>query len=389
MTPYTSGVKVPATSLSGERYFAFQPSQMRTDLAWKDPQVYTLLEEAGRYLGELNAYSKIVPDVDYFIEKYVAREAEQSSRIEGTRTTLEEVYLEPEDLESQEKVNDREEVLNYIAAMNQSVASMLAPGQPPLSLRLVCDAHRALLSGVRGHNRNPGRVRTAQNKIGGSNGPTLADAVFVPPVPENVPHALNDLEQFWHNTDTTMPNLIKVAYAHYQFETIHPFDDGNGRIGRLIVVLQLMSYGMLQRPVLYLSEYLERNRQAYYDALMRVREHNDLEHWVKFFLIGIKETSQKGRETLEAIMDLRHSYEQRIERTPSVRRQKLMRELLKHLYRNPVVTAQDVERVLGVSKPTAHTIVNELVEARVLREKTGMQRHRVYTLHEYLELFSR
>ena len=388
MTPYSSGTRVPATSLQGERYFAFLPSAMRTDIVWQDPQVYTLLEEAGRLLGELNAYSKLVPEIDYFIESHVAKEAEQSSRIEGTKTTLEEVYLEVEDLEAGEKVNDREEVLNYITAMNQSVERMLSPNQPPLSLRLVCDAHRALLAGVRGHNRNPGRVRVVQNKIGGSNSPTLADAIFIPPQPSDVASILGDLEHFWHNTDTTMPNLIKIAYAHYQFETIHPFDDGNGRIGRLIIVLQLMSYGMLQSPVLYLSDYLEKNRQAYYDALMRVREHNDLEHWVKFFLIGIRDTANKGRETLEAIIDLRRSYEKRIEGTPSTSRQKLMKILLKNLYRKPVITAQEVETILGVTKPTAHKIVNELTEVKILREKTGMQRHRVYTLHEYLGLFN-
>lgn len=388
MEPYISGEKVPATSLQGERYLAFLPSSMRTDITWKDPLVYTLLEEAGRYLGELNAYSKLVPEIDYFIESHVAKEAELSSRIEGTKITLEEMYLDVEDLEAGESVNDREEVLNYITAMNQAVECILTPNHPPFSVRLVCDAHRALLAGVRGHNRNPGRIRTIQNKIGGSNSPTLADAIFIPPRPTDVESTLSNLEQFWHNNDPMMPNLIKVAYAHYQFETIHPFDDGNGRIGRLIVVLQLMSYGMLQSPVLYLSDYLEKNRQAYYDALMRVREHSDLEHWVKFFLIGIRDTAQKGRQTLEDIIDLRRSYEKRIERTASTSRQKLMKKLLPHLYRKPVITAQDVETLLSITKPTAHKIVNELTEAKILKEKTGMQRHRVYTLHEYLGLLN-
>lgn len=388
MTPYTSGTKVPATSLQGEKYLAFLPSPMRTDIVWQDPQVYSLLEEAGRYLGALDAYAKLVPEIDYFIESHIAKEAEQSSRIEGTRTTLEEVYLDAEDFTEPEKVNDREEVLNYIKAMNQAVARMNDPKEPPLSLRLVKDAHRTLLSGVRGHNRNPGRIRTVQNKIGGSNSGTLADAIFIPPRPEDVETVLADLERFWHNTDTSMPNLIKVAYAHYQFETIHPFDDGNGRIGRLIIVLQLISYGMLGRPVLYLSEYLEKNRQAYYDALMAVRENNNLEHWVKFFLIAVRDTAKKGRETLEAIIDLRESYTKRITNTPSAARQKHMTKLLAHLYRKPVITAQEVETLLSITKPTAHKIVNELAEARILKEKTGMQRHRVYTLHEYLQLFN-
>ena len=387
MNPYIAGKKVPASSLQGEQYLAFLPSQMRTDITWQDPQVYALLEEARGYLGELNAYAKLVPDIEYFISSHVAKEAEQSSRIEGTQTTLEDVYLDDEDLEQEEKINDRQEVQNYIEAMNQSVATMLAPNQPPLSLRLVCDAHRTLLSGVRGHNKNPGQIRTTQNKIGGSRD-TLADAIFIPPRPEDVQPALADLERFWHNADPAMPSLIKVAYAHYQFETIHPFDDGNGRIGRLIIVLQLISYGMLQRPVLYLSNYLEKNRQSYYDGLMEVRQNNNLEHWVKFFLIGVRDTAKQGRETLEAIIDLRRSYEQRITYTPSPRRQKQMIELLTHLYRKPVTTAQEVERLLNVSKPTAHTIVNELEQAKILKKKKDVERHRVYTLHEYLALFN-
>lgn len=387
MSNYISGKKVQAVSPSGERYSAFLPTPMRTDLSWSDPQTYVLLEAARGYLGELNAYANLVPNIDYFISSHVAKEAEQSSRIEGTSTTLEEVYLDEEDLADAEKVNDRREVLNYIDATNQSVEQMLAPNMPPLSLRLVCDAHKALLSGVRGHNKNPGRIRTVQNKIGGSRD-TLADAIFIPPLPAEVPSLLNDLEKFWHNDDEIMPNLIKVAYAHYQFETIHPFDDGNGRIGRLLIVLQLISYQMLQKPVLYLSEYFEQNRGAYYDALMRVRESNDLEHWVKFFLIGVRDTAKKARCTLEAIIALRQSYEQRITSSVSDRRQKYARMLLEHLYKKPLTTAQEVATLLSVSKPTAHALVDELVAARILKEKTGMTRNRVYTLHEYLKLFN-
>lgn len=387
MEPFKSGTKVQTTSLQGEAYSAFLPTNLRTDLEWSDKQTYVLLEEARGYLGELNAYAKLVPDIDYFIESHVAKEAEQSSRIEGTNTTLEEVYLDEEDLQGEEQVNDQQEVRNYIDAMNFAVNSISTPNQPPLSLRLICDAHRALLSGVRGHNRNPGQVRTVQNKIGGSR-ETLADAVFIPPRPEDVPELLTDLENFWHNTNKEMPNLIKVAYAHYQFETIHPFDDGNGRIGRLTIVLQLMSYGMLNRPVLYISDYLEKNRAAYYDALMRVRESNDLEHWVKFFLIGVRDTAKKGRDTLEKIIELREMYETRIVGGLSQRRQKQGRELLTHLFKKPVITAKEVERTLNVSKPTAHKIVDEMTEANILREKTKMERNRVYTLHEYLALFN-
>lgn len=389
MEQFKAGKYVKAVSPKGERYSAFLPAHMRTDLAWNDPQLPALLEEARGYLGELNAYAKLVPNIDFFIESYVAREAEQSNRIEGGTTSLEEVYLEEEDFEDVEKVDDQKEVLNYIRAINEAVASMQTPGRPPLSLRLVYEAHRRLLAGVRGGDgQHPGRVRTVQNKIGGSRG-SLADAVFIPPTPDVVPGLLSDLEKFWHNTSPEMPTLIKVAYAHSQFETIHPFHDGNGRIGRLIIVLQLMSYGMLQLPVLYLSDYLEKNRGAYYDALTRVHDSHDLEHWVKFFLIGVRDTAKKGRETLESIIDLRKSYEERIEQYLSPRRAALARKLLEPLFKKPVVTAQEVEKLLSVSKPTAHAIVDELVTARILREKTGMKRNRIYTLHEYLALFNR
>jgi len=387
MEPFKSGTKVKTTSLQGEEYLAFLPTNLRTDLEWSDKQTYVLLEEARGYLGELNAYAKLVPNIDYFIESHVAKEAEQSSRIEGTNTTLEEVYLDEEDLHGEEKVNDQKEVRNYIDAMRLAVDSISAPNQPPLSLRLICDAHRALLSGVRGHNKNPGKIRKVQNKIGGSR-ETLADAVFIPPRPEDVPELLTDLENFWHNANQEMPSLIKVAYAHYQFETIHPFDDGNGRIGRLTIVLQLMSYGMLNHPVLYISDYLEKNRAAYYDALMRVRESDDLEHWIKFFLVGVRDTAKKGRDTLEKIIELRERYETRITGGLSSRRQEHGRELLAHLFKKPVITAQEVERILNVSKPTAHKIVDEMTEAKILREKTKMERNRVYTLHEYLALFN-
>lgn len=388
MTTFLSGGYVPAISLSGERYEAFQPTLLRTNVEWKDSQTYHLLEAARGYLGELNAYAKLVPDIDYFIASHVAKEAEQSSRIEGTSTTLEEVYLDEDDMPDQEKVHDRQEVLNYIKATNWAVEQIVTPNRPPLSLRLVCDTHKLLLAGVRGHRKHPGVIRTSQNKIGGSR-EHLTDAVFIPPAPREVPALLDDLERFWHNQDTSMPNLLKVAYAHYQFETIHPFDDGNGRIGRLIIVLQMISYGMLDKPVLYLSEYFEKHRGAYYDALMRVRASNDLEHWVKFFLVGVRDTAHKARTTLEAIIDLRSAYDQRLMHALSQRRYKQAKTLLEYLYKKPVTTAQEVEKILSVTKPTAHALVNALVDARILKERTNMPRNRVYVLHEYLDLFNR
>jgi Fic family protein len=197
------------------------------------------------------------------------------------------------------------------------------------------------------------------------------------------------LEEFWHNKNLEIPDLIKVALSHYQFETIHPFEDGNGRIGRLIIILQFISYGMLQKPTLYLSEYFEKNRSAYYDALSRVRESGDMEHWIKFFLVGVAETAKKGKETLEKIIDLQKKYEGLIESYLGVKQQKLGKELLKHLFAKPVITAKDVELMLNVTKPTATSIVNKLSESNMLSERTGYKRNRVYALNEYLELFNK
>ncbi len=384
---FNAGRKVKGTIPQGEAYFAFQPELINKEFSWEDKRIDTLLESARGWLGELNAYSKLIPDVEFFIASHVAKEAEQSSRIEGTKTTLEELYVDPHEFNDTEKVNDQEEVQNYIQALNYSVEKILTLGETPLSLRLICEAHRALLSGVRGYRRRPGEIRRIQNKIGGSAG-TLKDAVFIPPTPEAIPALLNDLEIFWHNSTLEIPELIKIALAHYQFETIHPFEDGNGRIGRLIIVLQLISYKMLQKPTLYLSDYFERNRAAYYDALSRARESGDIEHWIRFFLAGVAETAKRGKETLENIIWLRRKYEELIEGRMGVKSQKHGKELLKHMFSKPVVTAKDVESMLSVSKPTANAILHDLTEANILKEKTGFARNRIFVLHEYLELFN-
>jgi len=384
---YNSGKHKKVASIHGEAYLAFLPEVINKEFSWDDKRIDTLLESARGWLGELNAYSKLIPNVDFFIQSHVAKEAEQSSRIEGTKTTLEELYIEKEEFDDPEKVNDQEEVKNYINALNNSIEKINTLDEPPLSMRLVCDAHKILLSGVRGYKRHPGQIRKIQNKIGGSSG-NLKDAVYIPPAPEDVHVLLDDLEKFWHNKNIEIPDLIKIALAHYQFETIHPFEDGNGRIGRLIIILQLISYNILQKPTLYLSDYFERNRSAYYDSLSQVRESGDIEHWIRFFLVGVAETAKNGKETLEKIIDLQTKYEELIEGYLGVKQQKLGKELLKHLFAKPVITAKDVESLLGVSKPTATSLVNKLSKAKILAERTGYKRNRVFVLHEYLSLFN-
>ena len=281
------------------QYRSFVPELINHEWTWSDPHIHTLLAEANRHLGELNAFSFIVPDVDRFIRMHVVKEAQTSSRIEGTQTDMEEAAQEKPDAISPEKRDDWLEVRNYIAAMNHAVATL---ERLPLSTRLLCETHGILLQAGRGKHQAPGELRRSQNWIGGA---SLDDAVFIPPSHEEVPALMGDLEKFWHNENIHVPDLIRVAISHYQFETIHPFLDGNGRVGRLMITLYLVSRGLLQKPSLYLSAHLEKYRSEYYDALTRVRTANDLAHWIRFFLVAVIETARGGVATFQAILALR------------------------------------------------------------------------------------
>ncbi len=249
------------------QYLSFMPEPINHGWTWDTPEIHGLLSDANRHLGELNGLSLIVPNVDRFIQMHVAKEAQSSSSIEGTQTEMDEALQEDPERIAPEKRNDWREVRNYIEAMNQSISRLEAL---PLSNRLLSEAHGRLLQGVRGEGKTPGEFRRSQNWIGGT---SLADAVFIPPHHDEVPDLMSDLEAFWHNEEIAVPHLIRVALSHYQFETIHPFLDGNGRIGRLLIPLYLVSKGLLARPCLYLSAHLEKQRTAYYDALMAVRMH--------------------------------------------------------------------------------------------------------------------
>jgi len=361
------------------QYKSFEPVPVNHNWHWEDPQINVLLEAANRALGELNAYSLIVPDIDLFIEMHVAKEAQTSSRIEGTNTGIDEAVL-PEEQIKPEKRDDWREVRNYIDAVNYAIAELESL---PLSNRLLRQTHAILMRGVRGEHKQPGDFRISQNWIGGS---SLADAAFIPPHHENVPELMSDLEKFWHNEAITVPHLVRLAISHYQFETIHPFLDGNGRIGRLLIPLYLVSNRLLAKPSLYLSDFFERNRGSYYDALTRVRVSGDLIHWVRFFLQGVAETSAKGRDTFGKILTLRTDVEQRIltlgKRVPNAR------AALNLLYRRPFVAAADLERELGVSAPTAQALLKDLIRLGILIEITGQMRGRLYEFEPYFALFS-
>lgn len=360
------------------QYKDFLPAKINHEWSWDDARINVLLEKATKSLGELNAFTLIVPDVDLFIYMHIIKEANTSSRIEGTKTEMDEVLLDEKEIRP-ERRDDWHEVQNYVKAMNTAIEELKTL---PLSLRLLRDTHAVLMQGVRGKRKTPGEFRRSQNWIGGA---SLADAVFIPPHHNDVPALLGDLEAFWHNENIQVPHLIRIALSHYQFETIHPFLDGNGRIGRLLITLYLVSHGLLAKPSLYLSAHLEKYRTAYYDALSRVREANDLGHWCRFFLQAVSETAENGKRTFQRILALRQDLDRRV--VTLGRRAENARKLILRLYRHPVVTVNQVVDKLGIQYQAANNLVRSLIELGVLKEVTGYQRNRIFLFEKYIDVF--
>lgn len=367
------------TYLPQEGYSCFMPARVNEEWTWSDPKLNALLARANLKLGELNAFSTHIPDIDMFIRMHVVKEATASSRIEGTRTAVEDMVMKKADVDA-EKRDDWQEVHNYITAMNHAVRRLR---EVPVSTRLLRETHELLMAGVRGRSKLPGEYRRSQNWIGGA---TLRDAVFVPPPHTEMGALMGDLEKFLHNDRINVPDLVRIAIAHYQFETIHPFLDGNGRIGRLLIALYLVGRGILARPTLYLSAYIEKHRGVYYDNLLRVRTANDMLQWIRFFLVAVADTSQEGIETFRKILLLKEDIESRRLMTLG-KRLPLARQLLSHLYRSPIVTAAEVGQMLNVTPATANGHIQGFVERGILRETTGGKRNRRFIFDEYLGLF--
>ena len=360
------------------QYQSFLPARVNHAWSLNDADLLWLLSQADRKLGELNAFSQLVPDVDFFIRMHVSKEATTSSRIEGTQTNIEEALQKIENI-APEKRDDWEEVQNYVQAMNRAIASL---ARLPLSGRLLKETHRTLLQGVRGAHKLPGEFRTSQNWIGGA---SLKSAVFIPPHHEDVPDLMADLERFLNDQSQPVPDLIKIGIAHYQFETIHPFLDGNGRTGRLLITLYLLSTGLLVKPSLYLSAFFEQHRQLYYDNLSRARTHNDLAQWLKFFLEGIRQTSESSIQTFKAIIALRAECEREV--MTLGKKTKLAQAALHLLYSKPVVDGQDFAAGLEINISTALRLIEDLVRLGILSESTGQKRNRVFVLQKYVALF--
>ena len=362
-------------------YEYFLPSPINRAFYWTDPTINELLEKASFELGELNSFANLVPDVDMFIKMLVYKEAVVSSRIEGTQTNMEEALSDEKDIEP-ERRDDWREVNNYVKAMNYAIDRLKTL---PISARLIKEAHKILLSSVRGTNKSPGEFRKSQNWIGGA---TIHDAVFVPPIHTEIPKLISDLENFLNNNELRLPHLIKIAIAHYQFETIHPFLDGNGRVGRLLITLYLVANNILEKPLLYLSDFFEKNRLLYYQNLDSVRKDNSLIRWVRFFLEGVVETSEKSIATLKEIIDLKN----RIEKEKILlmgKRTKNGLKLLQYLFSQPVITSKDVQKILGLSPKAASDIIKSFMDLGILKEITGYRRNRVFIFKEYLKTFSR
>jgi len=361
-------------------YKYFFPNEINVPWNWNSLQINKLLEEASFQLGQLNSFSKLVPNIDLFIQLHITKEAVISSKIEGTQTQFDEAFLKMENIDPERK-DDWQEVQNYTNALNQAIKDLETL---PISSRLFLKTHKTLLLGVRGERKTPGEFRRSQNWIGGS---SLSDAVFIPPHHEHLNELIGDLENFIHNDNLEVPLLIKAAIIHYQFETIHPFLDGNGRIGRLLITLFLMEKKVLSKPVLYLSTYFEKQKNLYYDNLTNVRTKNDMLQWLKYFLVGIAQTAKQSSQTLSNIIELKAKQEHKIQ---SEFGKRIKTGLLLHNYllTRPLVAVKDVQEICNISAKSAGELVTLFESKQILKEYTGNFRNRIFMYRAYLDLFN-
>ena len=346
-----------------------------------DEALLPLLSEADIALGRLDGAVSLIPDPDMFVMQYVRREAVLSSQIEGTHASLMDVLEYEADVEHAHARMDVAEIVNYISAMNHGLARLPTL---PLSRRLLCEVHAVLMKDVRGGepHKTPGEFRKSQNWIGGG---SPASARYVPPPPEVIDDAFGNLEAFLHNPEP-MPALIKAGIAHAQFEIIHPFLDGNGRVGRLLITFWLVERGILRKPLLYTSLYLKQHRDSYVERLQAITDDGDWEGWLRFFLDGVAQVAKEATETGTKIVELRERDRARLASALGRRAGNAL-AVLDMLLRKPVISSQSIERALGVSQPTASALVRNLVDARLLVEMTGKQRNRRFAYAEYLMLF--
>ncbi|MBR3705731.1 MAG: Fic family protein [Firmicutes bacterium] len=338
-----------------------------------------LVIEANRRLAKLDAAAELIPDMDLFISMYVRKEALLSSQIEGTQCTLEDV-LDPD---ADANVNlDVADVVNYVSALQFAQERLETL---PLCCRFIKEVHAELMKGVRGSDKSPGEFRHSQNWIGPA-GCSLRNARYVPPNVPDMVEAMADLEKYI-NEDWEFDPLVRAALIHYQFETIHPFLDGNGRVGRMLVLLYLMDKGLLQKPVLYISYFLKKNQMEYYDRMSWVRSGGNYEQWIHFFLEAVSEAAEDGMESVKALLQL---HEQNLSRLPdSKRKRDIVRELFAYIQKHPIIDVKRTASELGISYNTAASAVKKLQELEILKEKTNKARNRVYIYEDYVNILKK
>ena len=359
-------------------YKSFIPNKINYDWVWNDSELNKLLAEANLQLGTLNGFAEQIPNIDIYIKMHVKVEANKSSRIEGTRTTIDEDLLEILDV-NPEKRDDWQEVQNYVEAVNYGINRIK---ELPVCTRLIKEIHTILMRGVRGEHKNPGEYRTSQNWIGGSR---PSNAIYVPPIPNEVGNCLSDLEKFINNDEINTPDLIKIAMIHYQFESIHPFLDGNGRTGRILIPIYLLSKGLISKPCFYISDYIEKNKEAYYDFLSRVRTQNNMISWIKFFLEATIETAKTARIKFEKIVKFTNEMNSVVLNMPV--RPENARMVIDCMYNEPTINRKILMEKTGL-KPTAlKSVVNSLLEKELIVENTGYSRNQIFTFEKYINLF--
>lgn len=365
----------------GEEVRAYIPAPLPPKPPIRLTSLQTLLEQANHALGRLDGLGTLLPDIRLFIYAYVRKEAVLSSQIEGTQSSLSDLLLFESNEAPGVPISDVQEVSHYVAALEYGLGR-LREGFP-LSLRLIREIHQVLMSQARGHEKLPGEFRISQNWIGGTR---PGNALFVPPPPTHVMDCMGDLERFLHFESCELPVLVKAGLVHVQFETVHPFLDGNGRLGRLLITFLLCASGILREPILYLSLYLKKNRQQYYDLLTRVRTNGDWELWLEFFLTGVKETAEQAFESAKRILDLMQTDRKKIEGVGRAASSAL--RAFQAIQTHPIISVSALAKTISVSFPTANAALDQLSNAGILREITGKERHRVFAYRRYLELLN-
>jgi cell filamentation protein, protein adenylyltransferase len=364
-------------------YSAFIPAPLPPDpRVVMDDEMLALISQGDRALGRLDGSVQTLPDPDLFVFMYVRKEAVLSSQIEGTQSSLDDVLEAEAKVFSASRPRDVDEVINYVQAMKYGLERLK---ELPVSIRLIKEIHQRLLHRVRGAQREPGELRRSQNWIGPA-GCTLNEASFVPPPQEEVPSALSELERFIHD-DEPMPALIKIGLAHAQFETVHPFLDGNGRVGRLLIAFLLCERKILQKPVLYISHYFRRHRDRYYALLQATRDDGDWESWLKFFLAAVAEVSHEATETARRIVGLRERHRGIITEHFGYSAGNGLK-VLERLYSRPIISVQDVAKATKVSFTAANNLTRRFVKHGILSEMTGQARNRQFRYGDYIDLFS-